>query len=50
MGNVVDILQGHLNEVLGVNDDLAETRLAICKECLIFKLSQSYGPMCDSNK
>ena len=31
--NIGNIVQGHINEMLGLNTNLAEARLKICKEC-----------------
>ena len=44
------ILEGHLNELVGNNDDISETRLEICEECPLYKYHDTWGPMCDSNK
>ena len=50
MSQVGNILQGHINEVFGNNDDLATTRLGVCRECALYKVSPAWGPMCDSSK
>jgi hypothetical protein len=50
MGQAFDILQGHIRELVGNNNDLSESRLAICKECPIFIMSSNWGPMCDGTK
>ena len=50
MSNAIDILQGHLNEVLKREEDLAQSRLEICKACSLFKESIAFGPICDSSK
>ena len=31
-------------------DKLSEERLAICKQCPLYKLDKLHGPICDSNK
>ena len=50
MSQITDILKGHINELLGEHDDLSETRLSICKRCLIYRESKNFGPMCNSSK
>lgn len=44
----VDILDGHVKELLGANSDLSEQRLNICKQCAIYK--PQLGGICDSSK
>lgn len=34
--NVKDIAEGHLNELLGKNKDVASERMEICKKCPLF--------------
>lgn len=34
---MLDIINGHANEALGKNEELFKTRLAICKECPLYK-------------
>ena len=31
-----DILNGHLNELLGTNKDFSEVRMSICRQCPLF--------------
>ena len=50
MSNAIDILQGHINEVLNREEDLSQSRLEICKECPGLKNSVAFGPICDSSK
>lgn len=50
MSNALDILQGHINEVLNREEDLSQSRLEICKQCPGFKNSVAFGPICDSTK
>lgn len=50
MSNAIDILQGHINEVLNREEDLSQSRLAICEQCPILKNSVAFGPICDSTK
>lgn len=50
MSNAIDILQGHINEVLNREEDLSQSRLAICEQCPGLKKSVAFGPICDSTK
>lgn len=43
---MLDIISGHANEVLGKNEDLAKERLAICKECPLYK-ETPMGAICN---
>ena len=43
---LLDIISGHTNEALGKNEELSETRLAICKECPLFK-ETAMGMICN---
>lgn len=47
MFNVKDILDGHTNEMLGLNKDISEPRLAVCKKCQLYK-ETVLGPICNS--
>lgn len=40
------IVKGHVNEMLGLNEDLQEKRMKICRECPIFK--DILGGICNS--
>lgn len=40
------IITGHLNELLGLNKDLSEERLKICKKCPIY--SNKFGGLCNN--
>lgn len=42
IGNIVT---GHLNEVLGLNKDISEPRLRICKKCPLY--TPRLGGMCN---
>ena len=44
------IINGHVNEALGKNQNLYDKRIAICKECPIFSIKSVIGPVCDSKK
>jgi len=46
---ITDIINGHINEALGKEQDLSIKRLAICYECPISKLT-SLGLICDNSK
>jgi len=47
--SLIDIVEGHLNELTGKHKDLSEKRLSICNNCPIVKQS-GIGPICDSDK
>jgi len=34
--NIGNIVQGHVNEMLGLNTNLAEARLKICRKCPLY--------------
>ena len=34
-----DIVNGHVNELLGLNKDISQERMKICKTCPLYKLS-----------
>lgn len=40
------IVHGHVNEVLGLNDDLKEKRMKICHQCPLYK--DILGGICNS--
>lgn len=44
---VGNIVKGHINEMLGLNKDLSEERLSICKECPIY--SPKFGGVCNNS-
>lgn len=46
MGQITDIINGHVNEALGKNEELFEQRMKICKECLLYK-ETAMGPICN---
>lgn len=46
MIGIGNIISGHINEALGLNKNIAEARLKICKKCPIY-LSR-YGGICNS--
>ena len=41
------IIKGHVNEALGLNVDLKELRMKICRECPLFK--DTLGGICNSS-
>lgn len=47
MGQISDIINGHVNEALGKNEDIKEKRMKICKECPLYK-ETPMGPVCNS--
>ena len=40
------IVKGHVNEVLGLNEDLKEKRMKICLQCPLYK--DTLGGICNS--
>ena len=42
-----DIVNEHINEVLGLNKDISQERLKICKTCPLYK--NSFGGICNPN-
>ena len=44
---IADIIQGHTNELLGLNKDMKKTRLTICERCPLYKMTIA-GPICNS--
>jgi len=40
------IIHGHVNEVLGLNEDIKEKRLEICTKCPLYK--DTLGGICNS--
>jgi hypothetical protein len=47
--SIGEIIEGHVNELLGKNKDLSQTRLEICMQCPIC-LMTALGPVCDRTK
>lgn len=43
---IVDIVDGHVNELLNKNGDLSEQRLEICKNCPLY-VTTTMGPICN---
>lgn len=41
----VDIAEGHINELLGRNEDISQKRLAVCKKCPLLK--DTLGGVCN---
>lgn len=41
------IIDGHVKEALGMNQDISETRMKICRECPLYKQT-AMGPVCNS--
>ena len=42
-----DIVNGHVNELLGLNKDISQERMKICKTCPLYK--PSFGGICNHN-
>lgn len=45
MSSISNIIAGHINELTGTNNNLAESRLNICHECPLFK--NVFGGICN---
>lgn len=43
IGNIVN---GHVNELLGLNKDISKERMKICQKCPLFSLK--YGGLCNN--
>lgn len=41
------IIDGHVKEALGMNQDISENRMKICRECPLYKQT-AMGPVCNS--
>jgi hypothetical protein len=48
MGQISDIIKGHVNEALDNNIDLFTQRMEICKKCPLYKETMM-GPICNPN-
>ena len=46
--NTGDVIKGNVNELLGRERDLSETRMRICRSCPLF--TDIMGGICDSKK
>lgn len=46
MGQIIDVINGHVNEALGRNEGLYEERMKVCKECPLYK-ETPMGPICN---
>jgi hypothetical protein len=44
---VANIVKGHVNELLGLNEDISEKRMKICRNCPIY--ISRLGGICNSN-
>lgn len=46
MGSILDIIDGHVNEMFNANEELYEERMKVCKECPLYK-ETPIGPICN---
>ena len=46
---IKDIIEGHINEVFGLNKDIVSERLDICKVCPLMK-DTGLGMVCDNSR
>lgn len=44
----IDILDGHIKELFGANENLSNKRLKICMKCPLYKKTP-VGPICNSS-
>ena len=49
-GKVGDIIKGHYKELTNQENDLYEKRIAICRKCPLYTVSESLGEICDGKK
>lgn len=42
------ILNGHTNEMFGLNQNISDARIRLCKECNLYKKSIILGEICNS--
>nr|DAM86958.1 MAG TPA: 14-3-3 protein gamma [Caudoviricetes sp.] len=42
------ILNGHTNEMLGLNKNISEVRIKVCRSCPLYKRSVVLGEICNS--
>lgn len=47
MGGFLNIAQGHINEALGLNANISEKRLKICRKCPLYHIGL-FGPVCST--
>ena len=45
---MIDIIEGHLNELFNKEEDLSKKRIKICKSCLLYKNDILLGEVCNS--
>ena len=45
---MIDIIEGHLNELFNREEDLSKKRIKICKSCLLYKNDILLGEVCNS--
>lgn len=45
-----NILNGHTNELFGLNTNMSLARLKVCRECPLYKKSIVIGEVCSSTK
>ena len=45
---MIDIIQGHLNNLFNKEEDLYNERIIICKSCPLYKIDTLLGEVCNS--
>lgn len=43
------IVDGHIKELTGQNENMKTWRMDICRECPLFKVKPVIGPICNNN-
>jgi hypothetical protein len=41
------IVKGHYNELMNINEEIANKRMEICKRCPLFTTDPTWGPLCN---
>lgn len=45
---MLDIIEGHLNELFNKEEELYNDRIIICKTCPLYKIDSKLGEICNS--
>lgn len=46
--NIGHIIEGTINNLLDINESLYNKRIKICRECKLYKIHPSFGPICNN--
>ena len=47
MVKTINIIEGHFNELFNKEEDLYNNRIAVCKECPLYKIDSILGEICN---